>query len=48
LIDLDKVDRKYLILDEKAIDTIRKEHDFDSKSTIEGIEFYTDFTVKTK
>lgn len=48
LIDLDKVDRKYLILDEKLIDAVRKDHDFDSKSPIDGIEFYTEFTIKTK
>lgn len=48
VVDLDKIDRKYLILDEKLIDKIRKDYDFDDKSPIEGIEFFTDETVRVK
>lgn len=49
VIDLDKVDRKYLIVDEKMIDTLRKDYDFEVKEQpIAGIEFTFDETVRVK
>ena len=49
VIDLDKVDRKYLIIDEKMIDNLRKAYDFEVKEQpINGIEFYCEETVRVK
>ena len=48
LIDLDKVPRQYLILDEKMISQIRKEYGFEAESPIEGIKFTCSYTVKSK
>ena len=42
LIDFDKVPRKYLLLDEVALNRIRKAGEFDDTSHIDGIEFFTD------
>lgn len=46
--DIDKVPRKFLIVDEKLINTMRKDYDYEDKSPIEGIEFYFDETVRIK
>ena len=48
LIDLDKVPRQYLILDEKMISQLRKDFDFEAESPIEGIKFTCSYTVKSK
>ena len=49
VIDLDKVDRKYLIIDEKMIDNLRKAYDFEVKEQpIAGIEFTFDETIRIK
>ena len=42
LIDFDKVPRKYMLLDEVALNKIRKADEFDAKSNIPGIEFYVE------
>ncbi len=42
LIDIDKVPREYLTLNETLINGIRKERPFGAVSHIDGIEFYTD------
>ncbi len=42
IIDFDKVPRKFLLLDEVALNKLRKADAFDAKSDIPGIEFYTD------
>ena len=42
LIDFDKVPREFLLLDEAALNKIRKADEFDAVSNIPGIEFYTD------
>jgi hypothetical protein len=47
LIDFDKVPRKYLLLDEVALNKIRKADEFDAVSNIPGIEFYTDEVART-
>jgi len=48
LIDLDKVPRQYLILDEKMISQLRKDFGFEAESPIEGIKFTCSYTVKSK
>ena len=49
LIDIDKVNRKYMIIDEKMIDALRKAYDFEvTEQPIEGIEFYSDETIRIK
>lgn len=49
VIDIDKVDRKYLIIDEKMIDNLRKAYDFEVKEQpINGIEFYYEETIRIK
>lgn len=48
VVDFDKIDRKYLIVDEELINRLRKEADFDDKSPIEGIEYYVAETIRTK
>ena len=40
IIDEDKIPRKYFVLNEVLINKIRKEDDFDAKSSIDGIEYY--------
>lgn len=49
VIDLDKVDRKYLMIDEKMIDALRKAYDFEVKEQpIAGIEFTFEESVRIK
>lgn len=48
IINIDKVPRKFLVLDEKLINTIRKDYDYEDKSIIDGIEFYFEETVRIK
>ena len=49
VIDLDKVDRKYLIIDEQLIARLRKDYDFEVKQQpINGIEFYYEETIRSK
>ena len=48
LIDLDKVPRQYLILDEKMISQLRKDFGFEAESPIEGIKFTCSYMVKSK
>ncbi|MCP4394521.1 MAG: hypothetical protein GY804_09690 [Alphaproteobacteria bacterium] len=48
VIDLEKVPRKYLMLDEKMINKIRKDYDFEDKSPIEGLEFYFEENIRSK
>lgn len=46
--DIEKIPRKYLVLDEKLINSIRKDYDYESESPIEGIEFYYEESVRIK
>jgi len=46
--DFDKIDRKYLIVDEALMTRLRKEEDFETQSPIEGIEYYFTETVRSK
>lgn len=48
VVDLDKVPRKYLVVDEKLINNVRKDYDFEDKSPIDGIEFYFEEGVRVK
>jgi hypothetical protein len=49
VIDLDKVDRKYLIIDEQMISRLRKDYDFEViQQPINGIEFYYEETIRSK
>jgi len=49
VIDKEKVDRKYLIIDEKMVDNLRKTYDFEVKEQpIEGIEFTFEETIRIK
>jgi hypothetical protein len=49
VIDLDKVDRKYLIIDEQLMTRVRKDYDFEVKTQpINGIEFYYEETIRSK
>ena len=42
LVDFDKVPRKLLLLDEVALNKMRKAADFDATSYIDGIEFFVE------
>lgn len=46
--DEEKIPRKYLTINEKLVDEVRKKHDFEDKSPIAGIDFYFDEVIKVK
>lgn len=46
--NIDLIPRKFLIPDEKLINTMRKDFDYEDKSPIEGIEFYFEENVRIK
>jgi hypothetical protein len=48
VIDFDKIDRKYLVINEELINQVRKDAGFEDKSGIEGIEFYYEETIRIK
>lgn len=49
VVDFDKIDRKYLVVDAEMMDRLRKESDYDVTSQpIEGIEFYSEMNVRVK
>lgn len=49
VVDLDKIDRRYLIVDEQMISRIRKDYDFEViQQPINGIEFYYEESIRSK
>ena len=49
VVDLDKIDRRYLIVDEQMISRIRKDYDFEViQQPINGIEFYYEESTRSK